>query len=64
MNDVQLVIRVPTRLAARLDALAVLLAAHPELGLVGRVTRSAVARLALSRGLAALERSARRRGAA
>ena len=61
MNTVQLVIRVPTALAHRIDALTPALAAHPELGSVGRVTRSAVVRLALARGLACLERSAKRR---
>lgn len=60
MNDVQLVIRVPSTLAERADALTPILAADPELGAVGRVTRSAVLRLALARGLASLERSSKR----
>ena len=61
MNDVQLVIRVPSTLAERVAALTPVLAADPDLGAVGRVTKSAVVRLALARGLASLERSSKRR---
>jgi len=57
MNDVQLVIRVPSTLAQRVDALVPILATDPDLGAVGRITRSAVIRLALARGLASLEHS-------
>jgi len=52
----------PAALAARLDALVPHLAEDPDLAAAGRVTRSMVARLALARGLSALERSKRRRG--
>ena len=61
MNTVQLIVRVPADLARRVDSLTPIYASHPELGAVGRVTRSAVVRLALARGLACLERSAKRR---
>ena len=60
MNDVQLVIRVPAALVRRVDRLLPGLVVQPELGAVGRLTRSAVARLALTRGLASLERTVRR----
>ena len=61
MSTVQIVVRVPADLARRIDSLTPTYASHPELGAVGRVTRSAVVRLALARGLACLERSAKRR---
>lgn len=55
-SDAQLVLRVPSNFLRRADALRPKLAQNPGLLMVGRVTRSAVMRLALARGLAELER--------
>ena len=60
-HDKQVVIRMPADLADRLSALVDSVAQDPTVAAGGRVSRSTVARLALSRGLASLERSARRR---
>jgi len=54
-HDVQVVVRMPADLAARLDKLIPALVDGSDLAAAGRVTRSTVARLALARGLAALE---------
>ena len=54
-HDKQVVVRMPAGLADRLDRLVPQLAADPHLAAAGRVTRSMVARLALMRGLQALE---------
>lgn len=55
--DVPTSLRLPADLSARVDALAERLAADPRLAAAvgGRVSRSAVLRLALERGIAALE---------
>jgi MoxR-like ATPase len=60
-HDKQLAIRLPAGMVDRLDALVGPLAQDPDLAAAGRVTQAAVARLALARGLASLERSVRRR---
>lgn len=54
-HNEQVVIRMPSVLAARLDRLVPVLAESGPLAAAGRVTRSTVARLALARGLDALE---------
>lgn len=57
-------VKVPVELLERADALIPALRTDPELSaLVGRVSRAAVVRVALLRGLADLERSAKRRKA-
>lgn len=56
-HNVQVVVRMPEDLARRLDRLMPALVAGTPLEAAGRVTRSTVARLALSRGLDALEAS-------
>lgn len=53
-NDQQIPIRLPTEIVERLDALVPLLASDPKLG-AWRITRSAVMRQALLRGLDLLE---------
>jgi hypothetical protein len=53
-NDEQIVLRLPAALLKRVDALAPRIAAAPAM-MAFRVTRSAVLRLALERGLAELE---------
>ena len=63
-EEVPTSLRLPRALVARLDALAARMAADPTLGalasdLGGRVSRSAVLRLALTRGIAVLEAEAR-----
>lgn len=52
----QIALRLPAELLERAEALVEDVAADPELGSLGRVTRSTVLRLAVARGLAALER--------
>ena len=54
-HNAQVVIRLPSGLMQRLDALIAPLESEPHLAHASRVTRSTVARLALARGLAALE---------
>ena len=49
------VVRIPGDLVARCQALMPLLEQEPDLAAVGRLTTSAVIRVALSRGLASLE---------
>lgn len=58
--DVPTSLRLPAELLARVDALAELLAADPRLSAAvgGRVSRSAILRVALERGVAALEADA------
>lgn len=57
-------VKLPRELLDRADALIPALRADPELApLLGRVSRTAVVRVALMRGLAELERAAKRRGA-
>lgn len=57
-------VRLPREVLKRLDAMAALLDADPAVGAMGPVSRSAVLRLALVRGLDALEaeHKSRRRG--
>ena len=62
-HNEQVVIRMPSALAARLDRLIPALAESGPLAAAGRVTRSTVARLALARGLDALEAAERAAGA-
>ena len=54
MNEIQIAIRVPGDVQERADALCERLRDHPDFRL-WRVTRSAVLRLALIKGLEALE---------
>ena len=54
-HNAQVVIRLPADLMRRLDELIATLESEPHLASASRVTRSTVARLALARGLAALE---------
>lgn len=55
-------VKIPADLAARADALVPEIQADPELaGMLGRVTRAAVVRLALVRGMASLEARASER---
>jgi len=54
-NDVQVTLRLPSDLVDRVDALLPALNRHPELLAFGRVSRSAVVRLALADGLRRLE---------
>ena len=55
-------VKIPGELAARADALIAEVQADPELaGMLGRVTRAAVIRLALVRGMASLEARASER---
>lgn len=60
-NDQQIPIRLPTEIVERIDALVPLLASDPKLG-AWRITRSAVMRQALLRGLEALEADYETRG--
>ena len=53
-NEVQVSLRLPATLAERIDGLIALAQSDPDLAW-GRVTRSAVLRLALLRGVQALE---------
>lgn len=64
-DDVPTSLRLPRALVARLDALAARLGADPTLAAAfgGRVSRSAVLRAALDRGVSALEADARPGGA-
>lgn len=55
-HTVQVVVRMPAALAARLDSLVPELERDPALSAASRVTRSTAARLALARGLEQLER--------
>jgi hypothetical protein len=58
-------VKVPVELLERADALIPAMRADPELSaLLGRVSRAAVVRVALLRGLAELERTAKRKGRA
>lgn len=54
-HNVQVVVRLPAELAARLDRLVPVLAQTGPWAAASRVTRSTVARLALLEGLAQLE---------
>ena len=54
-------VKVPTALLGRAEALIDRLTAHPELMEWGRVTKTAVVRVALARGLRALEKDLDRR---
>lgn len=51
-------LRLPVELLDRADALVPFVATWPELGAHGKVSRSTVIRVALMRGLAALEAEA------
>ncbi len=55
-NDVQIVLRLPQVIRDRADALIPLLESRQEIAALGKVTRSKVIRLALVKGLDALER--------
>jgi predicted transcriptional regulator len=55
MQDAQVTVRLPAGVVARLDALTDAMKTAPRLSAVGRITRSAVARLALEAGLESLE---------
>ena len=55
MQDAQVTLRLPVALVARLDALVEAMKTAPRLSSVGRITRSAVARLAIEAGLEQLE---------
>lgn len=55
-QDAQVTLRLPAGLVARLDALIPVLEQKPQIAAMGKVTRSKAARLALLRGLDALER--------
>ena len=48
-------VRIPDDLARRLDRLVPKIGKDPNLSAIGRISRSAVVKLALSRGVAALE---------
>ena len=54
-HDVQLSMRVPKELIERADALIPKLSKVPELSTWGRVSRAAVLRLVMLRGLEAIE---------
>jgi hypothetical protein len=54
-HNAQVVVRLPEALVDRLDRLVAPLSVDSDLASAARVTRSTVARLALSRGLAVLE---------
>jgi hypothetical protein len=54
MNDIQISMRLPSDLVERAEAMATVLAKVPEFKL-WRMSRQAVIRLALSKGLDALE---------
>ena len=55
MKEARLSIRVPAELVRRLDALQARVARLPECAHLGTIDRSKVARVALLRGVAALE---------
>lgn len=58
-------VKLPVELLDRADALIPAMRADPELSaMMGRVSRAAVVRVALLRGLAELERAAKRKGRA
>jgi len=60
-NDATITIRCPAAFLDRADALATKLeTTRPDLAAVGKLTRAAVLRLALSEGLTALEASKRK----
>lgn len=55
-QEESLALRLPSQLLARVDTMAETLKAYPEILAWGRPSRSAVIRLALARGLDAIER--------